>query len=34
MKKIVAIGVGLIMLYVVGTYFFFPERVFKNGPVG
>ena len=29
MKKIVAIGVGLIILYFIGVYFLFPERVFK-----
>jgi hypothetical protein len=34
MKKVVAVGIGLIILFCVGIYFFSPERVFKNGPVG
>jgi len=34
MKKIVAVGVGLIMLYVVGIYSFSPERVFKMAEMG
>ena len=34
MQKIVAIGVGLIIVYVVGIYFLFPERVFKMAQLG
>lgn len=34
MKKIIAVVVGLIILYVVGLYFLFPERVFKMAEMG
>jgi hypothetical protein len=34
MKKIVAVGVGLIILLFVGIYFFFPRMVFKMAEMG